>query len=215
MVKKLREGERMSHWVMPQEAAKIIGVSVQTLRAWDKTGTIPTKRSGGNTRLYDVSAYKTETKSSLKTICYCRVSSTKQKEDLKRQIEYVTARYPETEVIKDVGSGINFKRKGLKSILERAMSGEQLEIVVAYKDRLARFGYDLIKRVVNRAGGRIVVLNEVSLSPSGELTQDLLAILHAFSCRLCGVRKYREEIKANNNLTEDATLSDSGTEIIV
>jgi len=205
----------MKRWVMPGEAAKIIGVSVQTLRAWDKAGTIPTMRSGGNTRLYDISAYIVEIKQSLKTICYCRVSSTKQKEDLKRQIEYVTARYPGTELIKDVGSGINFKRKGLNTILERAMSGEQLEIVVAYKDRLARFGYDLIERVINRAGGRIVVLNEVSLSPSEELTQDLLTILHVFSCRLCGLRKYREEIKADINLTEDTTLSDTGTEIII
>jgi predicted site-specific integrase-resolvase len=200
---------------MPGEAAKITGVSVQTLRAWDKAGTIPTKRSGGNTRLYDVSAYITETKLVLTTICYCRVSSPKQKEDLKRQVEYVTARYPGTEVIKDVGSGINFKRKGLKSILERAMSGEQLEIVVAYKDRLARFGYELVEGIISRNGGRVVVLNEVSLSPSEELTQDLLAILHVFSCRLCGIRKYREKIKEESNISEDAVISDADAEINV
>ena len=205
----------MLQWVMPKEAAKIIGVSVQTLRAWDKAGTIPTKRSGGNTRLYDVSAYITETKSSLKTICYCRVSSPKQKEDLKRQIEYVTARYPESEVIKDVGSGINFKRKGLNTILERAMSGEQLEVVVAYKDRLARFGYELVEGIISRNGGRVVVLNEVSLSPSEELTQDLLTILHVFSCRLCGLRKYREKIKEESNIEEDTSISDGETEIII
>jgi len=118
-------------------------------------------------------------------------------------------------VIKDVGSGINFKRKGLNSILERAMSGEQLEVVVAYKDRLARFGYDLIKRFINRSGGRVMVLNEVSLSPAEELTQDLLIILHVFSCRLCGLRKYREKIKKESNLTEDTTISDPDTEVIV
>ena len=95
------------------------------------------------------------------------------------------------------------------------MSGEQLEVVVAYKDRLARFGYDLIERIIDRAGGRVVVLNEVSLSPGDELTQDLLTILHVFSCRLCGLRKYREAIKADNNLTEDAALPNPGTEIIV
>jgi len=149
------------------------------------------------------------------TICYCRVSSTKQKEDLQRQIEYVTAKYPGKELIKDVGSGVNFKRNGLNALLERAMSGEQLEIVVAYKDRLARFGYDLIERVITRAGGRIVVLNEVSLSPSEELTQDLLTILHVFSCRLCGIRKYRDTIKAENNIAEDTSLSDARTEVIV
>jgi predicted site-specific integrase-resolvase len=127
----------------------------------------------------------------------------------------VTAKYPGKELIKDVGSGINFKRKGLNALLERAMSGEQLEVVVAYKDRLARFGYDLIERMITRAGGRVVVLNEVSLSPVEELTQDLLTILHIFSFRLCGIRKYRDKIKAENNITEDTALSDANTEVIV
>jgi len=204
----------MSKWVKPKEAAEIIGVSPQTLRLWDKAGAIRTRRTVGNTRLYDVSEYAEPTKE-LSTVCYCRVSSPKQKADLLRQIEYVTGKYPNAEVIKDVGSGINFKRKGLNALLERAMSGEQLEVVVAYKDRLARFGYDLIERVINRTGGRIVVLNEVSLSPSDELTQDLLTILHVFSCRLCGLRKYREKIKTENNLTEDPAIPDTNTEVIV
>ena len=205
----------MTQWLMPKEAAKIIGVSVQTLRAWDKAGAIPTKRTSGNTRLYDVAAYKTERAKEIKTICYCRVSSTKQKEDLKRQVEYVTSKYPETEVISDVGSGINFKRKGLRGILERAMCGEQLEIVVAYRDRLARFGYELIEGIISRNGGRIVVLNEVSHSPGEELTQDLLTILHVFSCRLCGLRKYKDKIKEESNIEEDPDISDGGAEVIV
>lgn len=205
----------MSGWVMPKEAAKIIGVSVQTLRAWDKAGTIRTKRSGGNTRLYDVTAYISETKAAKTTICYSRVSSSKQKEELKRQVEYVSGKYPEGEVVKDVGSGINFKRKGLKAILERAMCGEQLEIVVAYKDRLARFGYELIEGIISRNGGRVVVLNEVSHSPREELTEDLLTILHVFSSRLCGIRKYREKIKEESEIEEDTDISESGTEIVV
>ena len=206
----------MAKWVKPKEAAAVIGVSIQTLRIWDKKGDIRTRRTVGNTRLYDISEYmEAEPARQLRTICYCRVSSPKQKADLLRQIEYLTSKYSESEVIKDVGSGINFKRKGLNAILERAMSGEQLEVVVAYKDRLARFGYDLIERVINRPGGRVVVLNEVSLSPVEELTQDLLTILHVFSCRLCGIRKYREQIKAEHNITQDAALSDPGAEIIV
>ena len=206
----------MAQWVKPKEAARVVGVSIQTLRLWDKAGTIPTRRTVGNTRLYDISAYlEQKPLNQLTTICYCRVSSPKQKTDLLRQVEYVTSKYPHGEVIKDVGSGINFKRKGLNALLERAMSGEQLEIVVAYKDRLARFGYDLIERIVKRPGGRVVVLNEVSLSPADELTQDLLTILHVFSCRLCGLRKYRDEIKAENNIAEDATVPDTGTEVVV
>lgn len=205
----------MAQWVMPNKAAEITGVSVATLRAWEKAGAIPCRRTSGNTRQYDVSAYTEKIKIEPTTICYCRVSSPKQKEDLQRQIAYVSAKYPGKELIKDVGSGINFKRKGLNTILERAMSGEQLEVVVAYKDRLARFGYDLIERVITRTGGRIVVLNEISLSPTEELTQDLLTILHVFSCRLCGIRKYRDKIKAENNITQDTALSDQGTEIVV
>ena len=205
----------MAQWVKPKEAARATGVSIQTLRLWDKTGAIPTRRTAGNIRLYDISAYlEPEPAKKLSTICYCRVSSPKQKADLSRQVEYVTSKYPYGEVVKDVGSGINFKRKGLNAILERAMSGEQLEVVVAYKDRLARFGYDLIERVVSRAGGRVVVLNEVSYSPIGELTHDLLAILHVFSCRLSGIRKYREEIKAVY-IAEDAAVPDAGTEVVV
>jgi predicted site-specific integrase-resolvase len=141
------------------------------------------------------------------------VSSSKQKADLQRQIEYVTGKYPESEVIKDVGSGINFKRKGLNALLERAMCGEQLEVVVAYKDRLARFGYELIERIISRNGGRVVVLNEVSLSPTAELTQDLLTILRVFSSRLCVLRKYREQFKAESEVTEDPSVPESGTEI--
>jgi len=205
----------LAKWVMPKDAARITGVSIQTLRAWDKAGSIPTRRTAGNTRLYDISAYEDNHEINLKTICYCRVSSPKQKADLLRQIEFVTKKYPHGEVVKDVGSGINFKRKGLNTLLERAMSGEQLEVVVAYKDRLARFGFDLIERVINRPGGRIVVLNEVSLSPAVELTQDLLTILHVFSCRLCGIRKYRDQIKAEHDLTQDTTVSEPDTEAII
>ena len=169
----------LAQWAKPKEAAQVIGVSIQTLRVWDKAGEIPTRRTVGNTRLYDISAYvESEPQKNLTTICYCRVSSSKQKSDLLRQIEYVTNKYPNGEVIKDVGSGINFKRKGLNNILERAMSGEQLEVVVAYKDRLARFGYDLIERVINRSGGRVVVLNEVSLSPTEELAQVVHPPMH-------------------------------------
>ena len=103
-------------------------------------------------------------------------------------------KYPDAEIVRDVGSGLNFKRRGLKTILERSMSGERLTLVVAYRDRLARFGYELIKQVIERSSGKLVVLNEITLSPTEELTRDLLSIIHVFSGRLQGLRNYQKPI---------------------
>ena len=208
----------------PKQASQMLGITVETLRRWDKEGKIPTVRTAGGTRLYNLSSLIGDMGKTQTTVLYCRVSSPKQKDDLKRQVEYMQKKYPDCEVVKDVGSGINFKRKGLNALLERSLSGEQLTIVVAYKDRLARFGYDMLERIIKRNGGQIVVLNEVKLSPTEELTQDLLTILHVFSCRLCGLGNYKKELqkslpqavkdgKKENEASED--ISDTGTEVIV
>jgi hypothetical protein len=127
-------------------------------------------------------------------------------------------KYPNAEIVKDIGSGINFKRKGLLSLLERSMSGAVITLVVAYRDRLARFGSGIIEFILNRNGGKIVVLNEVSLSPEEELTRDLLTILHVFSCRLHGLRKYKAKIEedsglSNDDATADVEAMDGGVEV--
>jgi predicted site-specific integrase-resolvase len=106
--------------------------------------------------------------------------------------------YPRAEIVKDVVRSLNYKRRGLKSILGRAMRGEQLEIVVAHKDRLARFGFELIEWIIQQSGGKIVVLKQTNLSPEQELTNDLLNILHVFSSRrdlMHGLRNYRSQVK--------------------
>ena len=94
------------------------------------------------------------------------------------------SRYPEAEVITDIGSGLNFKRRGLLSLLDRLHRGEKLTLVVAYRDRLARFGAELIKRCIEQNGGQLVVLKRVTYSPQEELAEDLHAILNVFSARL-------------------------------
>ena len=104
-------------------------------------------------------------------------------------------KYPNAEIIKDIGSGLNYKRKGLKALLGRAMRGDKLEIVVAHKDRLVRFGFELLEWIVQQGGGKIVVLKQTNLSPKPELTNDLLSILHAFSCRMHGLRNYQSQIR--------------------
>jgi len=176
-----------------RKAAKIIGVHPNTLRKWADSGEIKHIKTASGQRKYDVSDYLGKNRE-LQTVCYCRVSSYKQKDDLQRQIEYMQNRFPEAKIIKDIGSGINFKRKGLKAILERAINGDKLRLVSAHKDRIARFGFDLIKWIIEKSDGELLVLNESDLSPEQELTQDLLTILHVFSCRMHGLRSYKNEI---------------------
>ena len=94
------------------------------------------------------------------------------------------SRYPEAEVITDIGSGLNFKRRGLLSLLDRLHRGEKLTLVVAYRDRLARFGSELIERLIEQNGGQLVVLKRVVHSPQEELAEDIHAILNVFSARL-------------------------------
>lgn len=105
------------------------------------------------------------------------------------------SKYPEAEIIKDISSGLNYKRKGLKAILGRAMQGDKLKVVVAHKDRLTRFGFDLIEWIIEQSGGKVVVLKQTNLSPEQELTKDLLSILHVFSCRMHGLRNYKSQVR--------------------
>lgn len=178
----------------PREAAEYFNVHTHTLREWDKAGKIKTERTKGGDRRYLVESQE------IMEICYCRVSSLKQKDDLSRQVAYMKGQFPNADIIKDIGSGINFKRKGLKTILEWAISGNSINLYLAHKDRLCRFGFDLIEWIINKSGGKILVLNQDFLSPEQELTQDLLTILHVFSCRMHGLRNYRKQV--NKALSE-------------
>lgn len=187
-----------------RKAALILGVHPNTLRRMAHDGDIETIRISGQ-RKYNVEAYLGSVKSAV--VCYCRVSSYKQKDDLARQVAFMQERYPEAEIIKDIGSGINFKRKGLNTVLERAMRGTHLTLVVAHRDRLARFGHELIRFVVESNGGKLVVLSEESLSPEVELTKDLLNILHVFSCRMHGLRNYKKQVaQATSHSAEQSTI---------
>jgi predicted site-specific integrase-resolvase len=185
-------------------AAEKLGVHPHTLRKMAGNGEIEYIRISGQ-RKYNVEAYLGNQNTVV--LCYCRVSSYKQKDDLARQVSFMQTRYPEAEIIKDIGSGLNFKRKGLNAILERAMSGTNITLVVAHRDRLARFGYDLIRFIIERNGGKLVVLSEDTLSPEVELTKDLLNILHVFSCRMHGLRNYKKQVaQAASNSAEQSAV---------
>ena len=146
-----------------------------------------------------------QTGTDITTIGYCRVSGKGQSDDLASQVAYLQKHYPEAEIIKDYSSGINFKRRGLRTLLERIMRGDKLRIVVAHRDRLARFGGGVIQFLVKQNGGEVVVLDKTVYSPEEELTADLLAILHVFSNRLYGLRRYRDQIKEDRNLSHGGT----------
>ena len=131
-------------------------------------------------------------------ICYCRVSSSHQREDLKRQIEFLSREYPTYEIVSDVGSGLNWSRKGLRTILERALKGDVKTIVVTYKDRLCRFGFELIEFILEKSNTKLLVHNslksnqstqaEKSQTETNELSEDLLSVITTFVARNNGKR---------------------------
>jgi len=180
----------------------MLGVHANTLRKWANDGRIDITATQGGQRRFNVDGYLR--RGGAAVVCYCRVSSASERDDLERQVACMRAEWPDAEIVKDVGSGLNFKRKGLRSLLERAVRGEKLKVVVAHRDRLARFGFDVIAFVIGQSGGEIVDLNDVSLSPEAELKADLCAIIDLFSRRINGRRQY--------TTTTDETVSDGATE---
>jgi predicted site-specific integrase-resolvase len=160
-------------YVPLRKAVEKLGLHPNTLRRYANEGKLKVIKNEAGQRLYDVESYiRGSANTSL--VCYCRVSSTKQKDDLNRQIAYMRSIYPGAEIIQDIGSGLNFKRKGLRSLLDRLLCGDKLKIVVACRDRLCRFGFELIQYMVEQNGGEIVVLDQTVHCPQSELTSDLL-----------------------------------------
>ena len=165
-------------YVPLRKAVEKLGLHPNTLRRYADEGKIQIIKNEAGQRLYNVEAY-IRGAANATLVCYCRVSSSKQKDDLQRQIAYMQSLYPEAEIIKDIGSGLNFKRKGLRSLLDRLLQGDKLTIVVACRDRLCRFGFDLIQYMVEQNGGTIVVQEQTVHCPQTELTTDLLSIIAA------------------------------------
>lgn len=182
-------------YVGGKKASEILGVHQRTLYNWEKKGIIETIRTIGGKRLYNISKYLNEQNKETDKlkICYVRVSSYNQKNDLERQIEYMKKRYPNHTIIKDIGSGINMNRKGLNKIIDYAIDGKIKEIVVAHKDRLSRFGYSLIERLVTRySNGEIIILNKkIIKTPYEEIVDDVLQIMNVFVAKINGLRKYK------------------------
>lgn len=195
-------------YITSKNACEHFGIHANTLRKWADDGKISHIRSPSGQRLYDVSSVGKKIDTRTK-ICYARVSSASQKEDLERQVLFLKQKYPDYEVVTDVGSGLNFKRKGFRRVLESVLSNSVSEIVVAHRDRLCRFGFELVQWICDKSDTKLVVLEQTSLSPTEELIKDLLSIIHVFSCRLYGLRKYSSSIKKDKDLPDSKPKENS------
>ena len=196
-------------YVPLRKARDRLGLCSNTLRKYADEGLIDVIKGPSGRRLFDCDSFIAKQQKPI-VVCYARASSRKQSDDLDRQVARLRGLYPDCELIRDIGSGLNFKRKGLLSLLERLMRGEKLTLVVAHRDRLARFGFDLFKYLVEQNNGQLVVLDgTMAADPERELTEDLLAILHHFSCRMHGARSHQG--KKDQSLPDQAAKGDLQT----
>ncbi len=203
------------------EMAERLGISVKTLQRWDVTGKLKANRTLGNHRYYTEDQYNeymglVDDKSRRKVVAYARVSSRGQKDDLKNQIDFIRVFVNAKgvildECIEDIGSGLNYNRPKWNELLESVMNDEIATIYVTYKDRFIRFGFDWFERLCNQHRTEIVVLNNIETSPEQELVEDLTSIVHVFSCRLYGLRKYKKVIQSDKEVLSHETQSSSKT----
>lgn len=215
----------MEEFIAGSKASKILGVHQKTLYAWEEKNIIETIRTPGGKRLYNVKKYLSEVQKNKKKetikkniednvagtedieklleilddtkkkIVYGRVSSNGQKDDLTRQVALLQQKYPEHELITDIGSGMNLNRKGLRKIIDMAIRGEIEEVVVVHRDRLCRFGYELIEDIISKySNGKITIIEEVEdKEPREELVEDVLQIMNIFVAKMNGLRKYNKD----------------------
>ncbi len=183
-------------YISPIQAQKLYGYHPKTLANWADDGKIEYIRTPGGQRRYLVSSLecRVEAKSAEKTILYCRVSNHSQKDDLDTQVIELTRRAPEAEVIREIGSGLNFKRQKFTALMQRVADKEISQIVIGHKDRLCRFGFDFVEWFCNLNGCKITVLGKTELTQHQEIMQDFMAIMHCFSSKLYFLRKYKEII---------------------
>lgn len=198
----------MNKFLSIQQAAECLGVSPQTLRRWEKAQKIsPCHRTQGGQRRYDITKIQPPDRSNKATdrltIAYARVSSHDQKEDLQRQANmleiYCSAKGWTFSIIKDLGSGMNYNKRGLKQLLEQIMNGQIGRLVLTHKDRLLRFGAELVFSLCTVKNIEVVIINQGD-EPSfeEELAKDVLEIITVFSARLYGSRSHKnKQLMAN------------------
>lgn len=203
----------------PNEFASLIGVSVKTLQRWDQSGKLKAFWTPSGRRYYTYEQYLTYEGITFdderENVIYARVSTKNQKDDLQNQTEFLKQFCNAKGMIidrciQDFGSGLNYNRKAWNRLLDDVMERKIKTIIISNKDRFIRFGFDWFERFCNKFGTKILVVNNESLSPNEELVQDIISILHVFSCRLYGLRKYKAKIKGDEEVVkgiQDRTAS--------
>lgn len=198
----------------PSEFGALINRSVKTLQKWDREGILPAFRTPTGRRYYTHTQYlgfigaSSSYENRKKVVVYTRVSNRGQKDDLKNQVQflqqYVNAKgIIVDEIIEDIRSGLNYNRKKWNSLLKDVQSNHISEIYITHKDRFIRFGYDWFERFLLDHGTKLTVVTNEKVSPQEELVQDLISIIHVFSCRIYGLRKYKNKIKKDKDVNED------------
>ena len=203
----------------PKEFAKLLNVSVKTLQRWDREKTLIANRTLTNRRYYTYDQYLQfkgigKDADFRKIVIYTRVSTKKQSDDLENQVDFLQT-YANAkgliadEIIRDYGSGLNYNRKKWNQLLVEVMENKIKMILVSHQDRFVRFGFDWFEKFCNKFNVEIVVVKNEKLSPHEELVQDIVSILHVFSCRLYGLRKYKKQIEGDENIAKGIQDGDS------
>ena len=208
----------------PKDFAELLGVSVKTLQRWDRDGILKANRTPTNRRYYTYDQYLQfkgiQTENDIRdTVIYARVFTRNQKDDLQNQVEFLkqfcnAKGIIVNQCIEDFGSGLNYNRKKWNRLLDEVMANKIKTIVISNKDRFIRFGYDWFEKFCEKFNTKIIIVNNETLSPNEELVQDIISILHVFSCRLYGLRKYKNQIKEDEEIAKElqnGNKSDSRT----
>ena len=185
------------------EAAEFLGVSITTLRRWEAEGRLAAEHTAGGHRRYDLAKLRPEMfraaeKASRRTIAYARVSSHDQKDDLERQkqvLELYCAQQGWTfDLVSDLGSGMNYHKKGLRRVLDAVIDGDVGRLVITHKDRLLRFGAELVFAICEAKEVEVVILNKgEDTTFEQDLAKDVLEIITVFSARLYGSRSRKNQ----------------------
>ena len=197
----------------PKDFAELLGVSIKTLQRWDKDGILKANRTPTDRRYYTYDQYLQfkgiQTENDIRdTVIYARVSTRNQKDDLQNQVEFLkqfcnAKGIIVNQCIEDFGSGLNYNRKKWNKLLDEVMANKIKTIVISNKDRFIRFGYDWFEKFCEKFNTKIIIVNNETLSPNEELVQDIISILHVFSCRLYGLRKYKNQIKEDEEIAKE------------
>lgn len=186
------------------QMAEKLNVSVITLQRWDREGRLKAFRTPTNRRYYTQEQLDNllgeNCQDKKLVIGYARVSSNNQKDDLKNQKDFILSKEKCDELYTDIGSGLNYKRKNFNKILDLVAENKVDKIIITYKDRFIRFGFEWFENYCEKYGTKIIVLNEEEKSYQQELVEDLISIIHVFSCRIYGLRKYKKQIQEDDEV---------------